>query len=386
MPLRASLFMGIVGGEGTPMTKLAKVTIEDVAAAAGVSRQTVSRVINKGPNVKLAVRERVEATVAQLGYVPNLSARRMAGGRSYLILSINDRVRTFENWKSGRGNDWVDQMLYGGMSECERHAYHIVLELIDADSDTTIPQISRSISALRPDGVILTPPHCDNAELVAWLDRQGIPCARVGHREGGGYVDVFMDDAGAMREVTRHLLDLGHRRIGFLAGPPSYGPSQLRARAFRETLAEAGLPESAGPVGAGNFYFDLAVTVLETMLGAPVPPTAIIADNDKMAFAALHVAADRGLKVPDDLSVVSFEDTPGVCFSVPPLSAIRQPTAAMIGQACARLIAMSRGEEGFGAFELPYAFVQRATTAPPRPDDTHRPAVTFNDNPASTAS
>jgi LacI family transcriptional regulator len=348
------------------MTKTSKVTIEDVAAAAGVSRQTISRVINNGPNVKPAVRQRVEAVIEQLGYVPNLSARRMGGGRSFLILSINDRARTFENWVSGRGNDWVDQMLYGGMSECALHNYHIVLELIDTDSSSTIPQISRAVGSLRPDGVILTPPHCDNAELVAWFDRQSIPCARVGHREGGAYVDVFMDDAGAMREVTQHLLELGHRRIGFLAGPTAYGPSQQRRAAFRQTLAEAGLPEAAGPVGDGNFYFDKAVNVLDAMFAAPEPPTAIIADNDKMAFAALHVAADKGLKVPDDLSVISFEDTPGVRFSVPPLTAIRQPTAAMIGKACAQLIALSKGDEGLGAFELPYEFVVRATTAAPR--------------------
>ncbi|WP_408591045.1 LacI family DNA-binding transcriptional regulator [Novosphingobium sp.] len=348
------------------MQKRVKVTIEDVAAAAGVSRQTVSRVINNGPNVKPAVRQRIEAIVERLGYVPNISARRMGGARSYLILSINDRARTFENWQSGRGNDWVDQMLYGGMSECERHSYHIVLELIDTDSDSTIPQISRVVGSLRPDGVILTPPHCDNPALVGWFERQGIASARLGHREGGAHVDVFMDDAGAMREVTAHLLALGHRRIGFLAGPPSYGPSQQRRGAFEAALDEAGLPPAAGQVGAGNFYFDMAVGVLEAMLDSPEPPTAIIADNDKMAFAALHVAASRGLRVPDDLSVVSFEDTPAVRLSVPPLTAIRQPTAAMIGKACAQLIAISRGEEGLGAFELPYEFVVRASTAAPR--------------------
>jgi LacI family transcriptional regulator len=348
------------------MHKPVKVTIEDVAAAAGISRQTVSRVLNNGPNVKPAVRQRVEAVIEQLGYVPNLSARRMGGGRSFLILSINDRARTMENWVSGRGNDWVDQMLYGGMSVCAQHNYHMVLELIDTDAASTIPQISRAVASLRPDGVILTPPHCDNAELVAWFDRQGIVSARIGHSQGGGHVDVYMDDAGAMREVTDHLLGLGHARIGFLAGPASYRPSQMRRTAFRQAMDAAGLSPESCPIGVGNFYFDMAVGVLQTMLDAPEPPTAIIADNDKMAFAAMHVAADRGLKVPDDLSVISFEDTTGVRFSVPPLTAIRQPTAAMIGKACEQLIALSRGEEGLGAFELPHDFVVRATTCAPR--------------------
>ena len=125
------------------MSKNRNVTIEDVAKAVGVSRQTVSRVINKGPNVKSAVREKVEAAIAELGYVPNLSARRMGGGRSFLILAVNDRQRTIENWSAGRGNDWVDQMLYGGMTECEKHGYHLLFELIDTEHEKAPQQIRR---------------------------------------------------------------------------------------------------------------------------------------------------------------------------------------------------------------------------------------------------
>ncbi|QYU69142.1 LacI family transcriptional regulator [Leptolyngbya sp. 15MV] len=138
------------------MLRKSTVTIEDVAERVGVSRQTVSRVINKGPNVKPAVRDRVEAAIAELGYVPNLSARRMGGGRSYLILAVNDRQRTIENWQAGRGNDWVDQMLYGGMTECEAHGYHMLFELIDTDPDKAPEQLAKAVSSLRPDGVILT--------------------------------------------------------------------------------------------------------------------------------------------------------------------------------------------------------------------------------------
>ena len=341
-----------------------KVTIEDVATAAGVGRQTVSRVINKGPNVKPAVRQRVEAVIEALGYIPNLSARRMGGGRSFLILAINDRARTLENWQAGRGNDWVDQMLFGGMTECERHNYHLVFELIDTTKDVAVRQLSNVIGALRPDGVILTPPHSENDALVALLDQRGIACARVGHRGDGAHVEVYMDEERAAREVTERLLALGHRQLGFIAGTASYGTSLARIKGFQEAIVASSLPIDAGFVGNGEFHFETAVTILRKALGQPNPPTAIIADNDEMAFAALHVADNAGLRVPLDLSVISFEDTPGVRFSVPPLSSIRQPTAAMIAKACERLIAAAAGADAAGSYELPYTFVERGSIGP----------------------
>jgi LacI family transcriptional regulator len=347
------------------MTKRAEVTIEDVARATGVSRQTVSRVINRSPNVKPAVRERVMAAVEQLGYVPNLSARRMGGGRSFLILAINDRQRTLENWKAGRGNDWVDQMLYGGMTECERHGYHLVFELIDTDPQGSVRQLSNALASLRPDGVILTPPHCDNPKLTAALAERKIPCARVGHAEGAGYVDVHMDEEGAALAACRKLIELGHTRIAFISGAPNYGNSARRLSGFYRALKEAGLDESVSRVGTGNFHFDTAASVIETMLRQQDRPTAFIADNDAMAFAALHVASRFGLRIPDDVSIISFEDTPGVRFSVPPLTAISQPTAAMIAKACEKLIAVSKGETATGSYQLPFTLVVRESIGVP---------------------
>lgn len=341
------------------------VTIEHVAAAAGVSRQTVSRVINRRPNVKDAVRVRVQQAIDDLGYVPNLSARRMGGARSYLILAVNDRQRTLENWQAGRGNDWVDQMLYGGMTECERNGYHLVFELIDTDPNKAESHLAAIISALRPDGVILTPPHCDNPGLAELLKGRAIACARVGHRSGDGCVDVYMDEEGAAQRATEHLIGLGHRALAFIAGSPSYGNSARRVAGFYSAIAEAGLPATAGQVGTGDFHFDSAAATIEKMMCSSDRPTAIIADNDEMAFATLHVAAKHDLRVPDDLSVISFEDTPGVRFSVPPLTAIRQPTARMIAKACERLIAISAGAENGGSFEIPYSLIERASTVRP---------------------
>ena len=345
-----------VGGES--------VTIEDVARAAGVSRQTVSRVINRSPSVKPTVRARVEAAIEDLRYVPNLSARRMGGGRSYLILAINDRGRTLENWEAGRGNDWVDQMLYGGMTACEAHGYHMLFELIEAGGEMARRKLGEALSALRPDGVILTPPHSENPELIELLAERRTACATIGSRVPNGCVNVAMDEAGAASEVTRHLLALGHRRIGFLAGSSAYGNTALRRHGFETALA-AGGSGARGSVIKGDFNFERAAAALSEILVEQDRPTAIISENDEMSFAVLHVANRMGLSVPGDLSLISFEDTPGVRFSVPPLTAIRQPTAAMIGKACEKLIAIRGGEPAHGDYILPYQLIVRATTAPP---------------------
>ncbi|HSX55288.1 MAG TPA: LacI family DNA-binding transcriptional regulator, partial [Sphingomonas sp.] len=134
------------------------VTIRHVAADAGVSLQTVSRVINKEPNVRPEMAERVRASIAKLGYVPSIAAQRMSGSRSYLIMALNDRERTIDGWRARDGTDWVDQMLLGGMLTCAEHGYRLIVELVDTHSDHIERELTAALAALQPDGVILTPP------------------------------------------------------------------------------------------------------------------------------------------------------------------------------------------------------------------------------------
>ncbi len=346
------------------MAKRASLTIEHVARAAGVSRQTVSRVINNGPSVKPLVRERILAAIEELGYVPNQAARRMGGGRSYLMLAINDRPRTIENWRAGRGNDWVDQMLHGGMLTCEAHGYHLLFELVDVVPERALKQLDGVLQSLRPDGVILTPPHSENAQLAALLVKRDIAFGRMGssarHDDG---VNVFMSDHDAAAAAVRHLVALDHRRIAFISGSARYAASDAREHGYAAAMASAGLPIADADIQHGDFSFASGAVAMERILRQPDPPTAVIASNDEMAFAVLHVASDFGIAVPADLSVVSFDDTPGVRFSVPPLTAIRQPISALAETICVKLIEARDGMDVTGDYQLPFELIERQSTA-----------------------
>lgn len=340
------------------------ITIRHVAAEAGVSLQTVSRVMNNEPNVRDAMRDRVNAAVAKLGYVPSIAARRLAGSRSYLILALNDRDRTLEGWRLGQGNDWVDQMLFGGMLKAAEHNYRLIFELVDTHSSHVEREVLAALSSLRPDGVILTPPHGDNPAITSLLEERGVPFARIGSDEDGAGFAIRMDDAAAARAATEHLIALGHDRIGFISGDPEYALSTDRTEGYREAMQAAGLPLDPALEQPGDFGFASGERAGEALLSLPEPPTAIVASSDQMTLGVLHVAHRRGVSVPGELSLVSFDDTPVVKFSVPPLTAITQPIAAMASEAVDLLIRQAAGgEPGHERRVIPFALAERGSTA-----------------------
>lgn len=341
------------------------VTIKHVAAEAGVSLQTVSRVINNEPNVRPVVQERVRAAVAKLGYVPSLAARRMGGSRSYLLMALNDRDRTIEGWKSGEGTDWVDQMLMGGMLKCEAHGYRMIFELVDTHSDHVDAAVRGAIAALHPDGVILTPPHSENPAITGLLSKLGLPFARIASiAEGDGFA-VSMDDAKAAAHATDHLLALGHARIGFITGSPQYAVSGARLAGYQTAMRASahGLDEAL--IGRGDFSYESGTAAADGLLDLPAPPTAIIASNDRMALAAIRAAEHRGLSIPADLSVVSFDNTPLARFA--DMTAVVQPIAEMSAVAADLLIRFKAGEADLPAQSIvEFGFAPRGSTAPPR--------------------
>ncbi|MGB3166008.1 MAG: LacI family DNA-binding transcriptional regulator [Alteraurantiacibacter sp.] len=320
------------------------VTIKHVAADAGVSLQTVSRVINNEANVRPEMKERVQASIDKLGYVPSIAAQRMSGSRSYIILALNDRERTIETWNAREGNDWVDQMLMGGMLKCAEYGYRLMFELVDTHDDNIQRELKGTIAALQPDGVVLTPPHSDNPLITDLLTKHRIPFACIGARDTACAISLTMSDNAMARKATSYLVGKGHRRIGFIGGSPEYALSARREAGWRETMAEAGLPVE-GLFADGDFSFESGEKAARALLSKARRPSAIIACNDQMAMATNSVAHALGLKVPGDLSIVSFDNTPVVRFVQPPLTAIDQPIAQTVSRAVELLILANRGEE-----------------------------------------
>ena len=311
------------------------VTIRHVAEDAGVSLQTVSRVINQEPNVRPEMQERVQSSIDKLGYVPSIAAQRMSGSRSYLILALNDRERTLADWRERIGVDWVDQMLLGGMETCAKHGYRMMVELVDTHSDHVERELSAAIAALQPDGA----------------------------RDPGPGIRMTMDDEHAAQLATERLIGLGHRRIGFIAGSEEYSLSGWRIDGWKAAMDKAGLPVE-NLCARGDFSFDSGLAAATELLALKPRPTAIIASSDQMALATLEVAAKLAIEVPRDLSVISFDNTPIVRYTRPPLTAVDQPIAETISQAVELLINPNKEPQPEETIDVQGCLVERGSIGP----------------------
>jgi LacI family transcriptional regulator len=343
------------------------VTIKHVAADAGVSLQTVSRVINNEPNVRPVMKDRVQASIDKLGYVPSIAAQRMSGSRSYLILAINDRERTIADWQTRQGTDWVDQMLFGGMLKCAEYGYRMIFELVDTHNDHVERELGATIAALQPDGVILTPPHSENPLITGFLAKRKIPFARIGSITPGPGIAMTMDDEGSARRATDHLIAAGHCRIGFIAGSDEYDLSNWRIDGWRNAMVLADF-ETEELCVRGDFSYESGVAATHILLDLERPPTAIIASNDQMTLAALDTLVKRGLKVPEDVSLISFDNTPVVRFTDPQLTAVDQPIAATFSKAVELLITNGHATDLQQPVVTEGSLIERGSTAPPRCD------------------
>lgn len=343
-----------------------QVTIRHVAADAGVSLQTVSRVINSDPTVRPEMRQRVQSSIEKLGYVPSIAAQRLSGSRSYLILALNDRDRTIADWRERQGTDWVDQMLLGGMLKVAEYGYRLMFELVDTHDDHVERELRATLAALQPDGVILTPPHSENPQITTLLEEVGIAFARIGSMKPGAGVALSMGEEEAAAMATRHLALLGHRRIGLISGAAEYSLSERRVTGWRSEMEARGLPV-ADLLASGDFSFESGVEATRVLLDRSEPATAIIASNDRMALGALAVAHERGLEIPRDFSLLSFDNTPVVRFTQPPLTAVDQPVADLASTAVEMIIRDLRGQDTPAQpLILDADLVVRQSTAPPR--------------------
>lgn len=310
-------------------TELTTATINDVAREAGVSIKTVSRVLNREPNVRDATREAVLAAARALNYQPNLSARSLAGSRSFLIGLF------FDNPSPA----YVADVQRGAVSRCRQSGYHLTIEPVDMEAADLEDVVYQAVSTLRLDGAILTPPVCDEPRVMSVLESLRTPYVRIapdGDRDRAPWVG--MDDRAAARAMTSHLLELGHTDIGFVTGHPDHGASHLRLEGFLQALAERGLAPRRGRIEQGWFSFRSGFEAGERLLDGADRPTAIFASNDDMALGVISAATRRGIVVPRDLSVAGFDDTPAARTVWPQLTTIGQPIFEMAAAAADLLI------------------------------------------------
>jgi len=342
-------------------------TIFDVAQKAGVSIKSVSRVLNDEPNVSAVMREKVLAACNELMYTPNMSARVMAGSNSYFLISLNDHDLTRDNWESERGNNWIDRMLFGAMTACEAAGYHFMMELVSRDTQELERRVLAILGAMRPDGLILTQPNAEDGAVIDLLQRRELPFVRIGASDERPGLKVRMDDVAAARDATNYLIQLGHTRIGFISGSQNFIVSAQRDQGYKAALRAAGIEVDPILAQPGDFSFTSGERATDTLLNLDEPPTAVIASNDEMALAALKTATRRGFSVPDDLSIISFDEGAGVKFSSPPLTAIRQPTAEIAMRAVELLVAAIKNEP-LAALDhvIPHHLIIRESCSPPR--------------------
>jgi len=297
----------------------ASVTIQEVADLAQVSSKTVSRVINNEPLVRADTRKRVLEAIEQLNYRPNLNARGLASNRSFLIGLFCDRP-----------GDYLSEFQAGAIERCRESYMHLMVETVDVRGTNIDKQMDTLLGQLRLEGVILLPPLSDHPSVLKKLQDAAIPVVRIAPKNNlSAAPSIGIDDYTAARQLTAHLLNLGHRRIGCMLGRADHGATEQRYLGFIDEMRAHQTPVDGSLVQTGNFIFSDGLVCAERMLRSATPPTAIFACNDDMAAAAISMARKFGLSLPGQLSVTGFDDAPVATMIWPELTTVRQPVAAM---------------------------------------------------------
>ncbi|MDH3619687.1 MAG: LacI family DNA-binding transcriptional regulator [Gammaproteobacteria bacterium] len=344
---------------------MTKATIDDVAALAGVSIKTVSRVVNQEPNVRDATRERVEKAIAELNYQPNQAARTLASHQSRLISLVYEDPTLYVTPSSG----FIIRMQEGALQACHKAGYALLIHPLRHQEKNARKNLTRHIEIVRPDGVVLAAPLSNVEALAKTVEATGTPFVRISPGTSRcKQFSVSTNDREVSAEMTRYLASLGHRRIAFIAGDPSHKAVSHRLLGYKDGLADSGLPFDEELVGQGNNLIDSGEVAAEKLLALPRPPTAIFAANDDMAAGVVRVADRLGIKVPDQLSVAGCDDVALAQLIYPALTTINQPLASMAGAAVESLIESIRTKDELSGEDiLPAEIRVRDSTAPPPP-------------------
>jgi LacI family transcriptional regulator len=293
-------------------------TIDDVALKAGVSIKTVSRVLNREPNVRQSTRDKVFAIARSMGYAPNISARRLAARRSFIVALL---------YRDDDVNHYIPDIQHGALDTCRERGYNLLLHPCQGDMDDAALEIQQLSRQALLDGFIVTPPLADSRKLVTAMASLKLPFVRVSQLFRGQFSpSVSVGDRLGAYRMTEYLAGLNHRHVAFIVGNENQGASVDRLGGYRDAVKEFSLTDNPDWVRQGDFTFESGSRCMTELLALKKRPTAVFASNDDMAAGALLVAHREGLEVPADVSIVGFDDIAMSQRLWPPLTTVRQPT------------------------------------------------------------
>jgi LacI family transcriptional regulator len=315
-----------------------RITIKEIARMCGVSTQTVSRVINKRPDVSPETRAAVEAAIASVGFQPSAVARSLVQRRSQTIGVVVAGLKYFG----------VAQTLNGITEESEASGYALLLKELATYDDAEIVRVVEFLLAQRVEGIIFVAPEMGSniATVGAQLPTAYPPIIFLKSDPSPTFSSIMIDNYGGARTATEHLLGLGRRRIGHLAGPPAWREARAREDGWRDALRDAGV--EPGPVVPGNWSSASGETSFEQLIDLAPDLDAVFVANDQMALGLLHAAHRRGVAIPDDLAVVGFDGLAEGAQFTPSLTTISQPLGELGQLAVRELLGLLDEEPGHG--------------------------------------
>ncbi|KID56694.1 transcriptional regulator [Pseudoalteromonas luteoviolacea CPMOR-1] len=306
-----------------------KVTINSVAEYAGVSKKTVSRVLNNEPNVSPATREKVLQVFKELDYKPNPIARGLARNKSFIIGCLYDNP----------SKSYITRVQSGALEACHKFNYNLLIHPCELRGEELIHNVDQLLTTSRLDGLVLTPPFSDSQELIDFLKTQNVPFARVASAlEDESSISVSSNDEQGAYELTEHLISLGHKDIAFIKGHRDHSATEKRFSGYQNALLNHGIEFKESLVAQGNFSYHSGADSAKEILDIEPMPTAVFASNDYMAAAVLKLATQRKLRVPEDISIAGFDNAPIARHIWPGLTTIAQPVEEMTRQAVEQLI------------------------------------------------
>jgi len=305
-----------------------RVTIRDVAAAAGVSYQTVSRVLNDKPDVAEETRRRVCQVIEELAYQPSAVARSL----------VSKRTRTLGLITADFNDYFFTQVIVGAEAEARRRDYFLILGSTERNPSDE-PEYLRLLTEREVDGILFARPSTeDDSQHLLSLIREGVPLVTTAyHVPGEKLMVVDIDNIDGGMQAANCLIEGGHRRIGMIAGPPTWKCVKDRTHGFKLALERAGMAFFPSLIEYGDWFHESSYRAMGRLLAKAPHITALFAQNDRMAIGAMRALREAGRTIPDDVAIVGYDDIPAAAYCYPPLTTVHQPMAE-VGRLATRLL------------------------------------------------